>query len=100
MAYRITIYSPDQHILYEGSTPDQTGVGGGTTARLRLAQALARRGHRVTVAGNVPRLHTYQGVTFQPLLEVKHIEADVLILNSTGGTLDRRRVLDLKWQCG
>ena len=41
MKYRVTLYCPDRHVEYDaGRTPDQKG--GGVTARIRLAQALAR----------------------------------------------------------
>ncbi len=41
--YRVVIYCPDRHIVYDGRTPDEIGVGGGITARVRMARALARR---------------------------------------------------------
>lgn len=99
MNYRVAIYCPDQHLVYEGRTPDEGGVGGGVTARIRLAQALARLGHEVRVIANVPRFHTHLGVSYQPLNHAKQIYTDVLILNSTGGALDLRPVLALQVQC-
>jgi len=52
---QIAIYCPDRHFLYDGATPDRTGVGGGLTVRIRIAAALAARGHRVSVICNCAR---------------------------------------------
>lgn len=99
MNYQVTIYCPDRHIIYDARMPERKGVGGGITARLSLAQALANQGSRVTVVANVPRRHTCDGVVYEPLDEVKHLKSDVLILNSTGGALDLSPVLSLKVEC-
>lgn len=99
MNYQVTIFCPDRHIVYDARMPEQKGVGGGITARLRLAQALAGQGSRVTVVANVPHGHTYKGVLYERLDQVERLKSDVLILNSTGGALDLRPVLDLKVEC-
>lgn len=97
----VILYCPDRHLSYDGATAERVGVGGGVTARLRLARALAEQGCRVTVVANVPRREVYRKVSFVPLSEVteiheaRRLEADVLILNSTGGDLDLSPVLDL-----
>ena len=52
---RVAIFCPDRHILYDGRTPDEVGVGGGITARVRMARALARRGHEVHMIVNCPQ---------------------------------------------
>ena len=70
-----------------GRTPEQTGVGGGITARLSLLPALAALGHDVTAYVNCRERVEHQGVTFLPLDEAKSIDADVLIAISTGGAL-------------
>ena len=96
MAYRVLIYCPDQHILYEGSTPDRRGAGGGIVARIRLAQALARRGHEVAIMGRVPRRHVHEGVTYLPLDERDlPAQVDVLVLTSSGGALTLEPARDL-----
>lgn len=92
---RITIYCPDRHLAYNGATPDAKGVGGGITARIRLAAGLARRGHGVTVLCNTPEADTIGGVHYVPLDAVRRIDADLLVLHSTGDKLDLRPVLDL-----
>jgi glycosyltransferase involved in cell wall biosynthesis len=91
----VILYCPDRHLTYEGATAERVGVGGGVTARLRLARALAGEGCRVTVVANVPRREVYREVSFVPLAEARRLEAEVLILNSTGGDLDLSPVLDL-----
>lgn len=91
----VALYCPDRHLSYDGATAERVGVGGGVTARLRLAHALAGQGCQVTVVANVPRREVYRKVSFVPLAEARRLEADVLILNSTGGDLDLAPVLAL-----
>jgi glycosyltransferase involved in cell wall biosynthesis len=88
MGLRVTLYCPDRHIAYDGRTPDERGVGGGITARVRMARALARAGHEVTQVVNCPGRECIDGVEYVPLREGRRIEADVLILNTSGGDLD------------
>lgn len=64
------------------------GVGGGLTARVRLAAALARQGQQVTVVGNCPAERLIEGVWYRPFRDFRGCDADVLILNTTGGQLD------------
>lgn len=86
--YRIVFYCPDKHIQYDGNTPEEDGVGGGITGRVRMASALARRGHEVLMVANCPERTTIAGVKYIPLQEVHSISADVLIVNTSGGGLD------------
>ncbi len=90
---RIVIVSPDRHLIYDGSTPDRTGVGGGVTVRIRVAAALARRGHSVSLIVNCPRRASFHGVRYLPLDQAERVEADVLVLHTTGGALDLRPAL-------
>ena len=94
--YRVTIYSPDRHVSYDGSTTDKVGVGGGITARIRIARSLASFGHEVTVVANTPRDRTFDGVHYIPLDEARRISCDVLVLNTSGGALDLMPLLDLE----
>ena len=84
----VTIYAPDRHIVYDGSTPDTKGVGGGITARIRAAAALARQGHAVTVICNCPVNSVQDGVQYQRLGETTAIAAGVLIAHTSGGDYD------------
>ncbi len=95
---RVTLYCPDHHLSYDGSTPDKQGVGGGVMVRIRLAAALAKLGHQVTMICNCPRAAVFDGVQYLPLAQVaqtRSIDADVLILSSSGGDLDLRPALAL-----
>ncbi|MEK6282028.1 MAG: glycosyltransferase family 4 protein [Acidobacteriota bacterium] len=96
MSYSVTIYCPDTHFVYDAKTPDRVGVGGGVTARLRLAQALADIGNKVTLVANVPRTQTYRGVHYRRLSEVRSIDSDILILNTSGGALDLSGVSEME----
>ena len=91
----MSLYCPDRHVSYDGGTPDRDGVGGGVTARLRLAAALARRGHSVEVVCNCRRTASFDGAVFRPLDSVTRIDADILIMHTTGGALDLRPALAL-----
>jgi glycosyltransferase involved in cell wall biosynthesis len=82
-------------VPYDGSTPDEQGIGGGITARIRLAAGLARRGHEVSVTCNTPRASVVDGVRYIPLAERRSIDSDILILHTTGDKLDLRPVRDL-----
>jgi glycosyltransferase involved in cell wall biosynthesis len=92
---RISIYCPDRHVSYDGATPDLQGIGGGITARVRLAAGLARRGHEVSVTCNTPRASVVDNVRYVPLAERRQIDTDILILHTTGDKLDLRPVRDL-----
>jgi glycosyltransferase involved in cell wall biosynthesis len=92
---QIAIYCPDRHFLYDGTTPDQAGVGGGLTVRIRIAAALARRGHRVSVICNCPREIVHRGVLYRPLDQADRIQADVLVMHSSGGAIDLTPLLSV-----
>lgn len=93
---RVVIYCPDRHIVYDGRTPYQRGVGGGISARVRMARALARAGHRVTMVVNCPERERIDGVEFVPLLPRRRLEGDVLIANTSGGEMSLEPLLDLE----
>jgi glycosyltransferase involved in cell wall biosynthesis len=86
--FRIWIYCPDRHLKYDGTTPDGVGVGGGVTARIRVAEALAALGHEVRMACNCLTETSHAGVTYLPLDAVSKIDADVVVLHTSGGGLD------------
>ncbi len=90
---KVFFFCPDRHLVYEGKTAEETGVGGGVTMRLRIATALARLGHAVTMGCNCVEPHSYRGVQYLPLDRVKCVEAEILIVHTTGGTLDMGSLL-------
>lgn len=92
------IYCPDRHISYGGRTHLEHGVGGGVTSRLRMARALARAGHAVTMVVNCQAREIIDGVSYVPLGEVRRLEADVLVFNTSGGQLDLTPALELECQ--
>jgi glycosyltransferase involved in cell wall biosynthesis len=83
----VTIYCPDRHIEYSGTTPETVGVGGGVTARIHLARALARRGHEVTAIVNCRREEVVDGARFLPLDSVDRLDGDVVVVNTSGDKL-------------
>jgi len=96
VAYKIVIYCPDRHILYDGRTPEEVGVGGGITARVRMAHALQRMGHAVSMVVNCRKPIEFRGVEYIPLTQATRLEGDVVILNTSGGDLDISPSFDLK----
>ena len=84
----IAFYSPDRHIVYDGSTPGAIGVGGGITFRIRIAAALAELGHDVQVICNCPETRVWNKVLYRRLDEVNEIDTDLLVAHSSGGGLD------------
>jgi hypothetical protein len=95
---QIVIYCPDRHFVYDGTTPDQAGVGGGLTARVRIAAALAKRGNRVSVICNCSRETIHRGVLYRPLESIKSIETDALVMHSSGGACDLSELLSIPVQ--
>lgn len=86
--YKIAFYCPDSHIEYNVHTLDRTGVGGGITARIRTAHALARIGHQVTAFVNCPREETIQGVRYVHYSNLKNLETEIFIVTTSGAGLD------------
>lgn len=88
MRYRVAIYCPDQHLRYNIHTLDDHGVGGGVTARIRVAHALAAQGHDVTVFNNCPSNQTIEGVRYVHYEQTGRIETDIFIASTSGDALD------------
>jgi glycosyltransferase involved in cell wall biosynthesis len=100
MKYRIAIYCPDQHIKYDIHTLNQSGVGGGITARIRLAHAFAENGHQVSLFVNCPFDGMIQNVRYQNVNSVQGIETDVFIVSTSSGNLDISKLSGLSINAG
>lgn len=88
MKYKVLFYCPDRHISYDIRSLENTGVGGGATARVRIAHALARRGHQVTLYINCPRERTLAGVLYRHFSHFDGEAADIFIATTSGGGMD------------
>jgi glycosyltransferase involved in cell wall biosynthesis len=88
MSYKTVFYCPDKHIQYNLTTLDSVGVGGGVTARVRAAHALARRGHQVQLFVNCPEEGYLSGVEYLHFSSVKTIRPDIFIATTSGDGLD------------
>ena len=88
MPYKITIYCPDNHISYNLNTLDKIGVGGGITTRIRVAHALARRGHEVQLFINCPVEGCTLGVNYFHCSQIRKVESDIFIASTSGDKLD------------
>jgi len=96
--YKVVLFSPDRHVTYDGATPDERGIGGGITARVRLLRALAALGHEVTAYVNCEHPGIYDGVRYLHFSTAESIDADVFITITTGGDLDLRPVCSIPVQ--
>jgi glycosyltransferase involved in cell wall biosynthesis len=92
MTYKILLYCPDNHITYNLHTLDHIGVGGGITARLRMAHALANLGHKVTVFINCPQEEIIQGVSYHHYSHLEDSQTDIAIFSSSGGELNFKKI--------
>lgn len=97
MTYRVAIFCPDQHIPYDGTTPEEHGIGGGITARVRMGRALASQGHQVKMLVNCPARSEHDGVEYIPLSESPGPAPEVLIVTTSGGAYDVSAARDLDW---
>ncbi len=85
---RIAFYCPDTHLTYDLRALDERGVGGGVTSRIRLAHALANRGHRVTAYVNCPEESVIEGVEYRHFTRLNQLETDIFIASTSGGAYD------------
>lgn len=88
MSFSVLIFCPDRHIVYDGRTPDEVGVGGGITARVRMGRALARQGHSVIHVGLCPEPAMIDDVEYIPLDSFESAAVDVAVLTTSGDALD------------
>jgi len=96
MKNKISIYSPDKHISYGLSTLDEVGVGGGITARIRMAHALEECGHDVSLYVNCPESGVIEGVQYRHCDLLKQVDADVFIATTSGGGLDLSNLSEIE----
>jgi len=94
MSYKIAFYCPDKHILYDLRTLDHVGVGGGVTARVRVAHALARRGHPVQLFVNCPEEGILSGVNYYHFSGLGTLKTDIFIATTSGDGLDLSSITD------
>lgn len=98
--FKVLIYCPDRHIMYDDRTPEEVGVGGGITARIRMSRALARRGHKVVHVGNVSFEEASSNVKYVPLDRFSGGTFDIAVLTTSGDQLDLSPGLDLDLDTG
>ena len=80
----VDFYCADAHIAYDERRLDEHGVGGGITTRIRLAHALAARGHRVQAWVNCVQPGWQGGVHYRHFSEARALDADVVLFGSSG----------------
>jgi glycosyltransferase involved in cell wall biosynthesis len=69
----------DSSTQYDGTSLEQKPLGGTESSVVRLAQALARRGHDVTVYSKCQREIVHQGVRWRPLAEPPPERCDLYV---------------------
>lgn len=95
MEYSVTFFCPDSHLTYDLKTVEEKGVGGGVTARIRLAHAFADLGHKVTIYNNCPGRQIIQNVQYLPVDLASQIESDVFIAGTSGDGLDLSGLVEI-----
>ncbi|MFQ5953887.1 MAG: glycosyltransferase [Kiloniellales bacterium] len=75
------IVMADDGIRFDGTTPERAALGGAETAFVALAEALARRGHRVEARNNCLAELDHNGVSWAPLARGLPERADLYIAN-------------------
>ena len=80
----VDFYCADAHIAYDQHRLDEQGVGGGITTRIRLAHALAARGHRVQAWVNCVQPGWQGGVHYRHFSDARALRADVVLYGSSG----------------
>src|SRR5260221_3308980 len=83
------IVMADDGIAFDGKLAESAPMGGAEAAFVGLAEALARRGHQLTVYNNCATPVTHHGVAWRPLAGGTPQAADLYIANR-GDKLLRR----------
>ncbi len=86
--YSVCIYCPDSHLVYDITSLEKHGVGGGVTSRIRIAHELARQGNQVTLYNNCPKEGNLRGVTYRHHTKFDLVKTDIFIASSSGGNFD------------
>ncbi|MFC2028847.1 glycosyltransferase family 4 protein [Chloroflexota bacterium] len=92
MIYSIVFYCPDVHLEADKNTIDSIGIGGGITARLRVAHALAQIGHNVSLYVNSSKEKVIDGVQYKHFSSIEKVDTDVFIAASSGGAIDLKSI--------
>jgi hypothetical protein len=71
----------DRDLAYDGSWPEERAPDDAALALVRLAEALASRGHRVTAYTRGTKSISARGVAWEPLSKGLPTEADLFIAN-------------------
>ena len=95
MRYRVTFYCPDTHLTYNLNTLNKQGIGGGVTARIRMAHALGELGHIVTIYNSCSNIQNIDNVDYIPFDRAKRIETDIFIASTSGDGLDLSRLNEI-----
>src|SRR5689334_17960492 len=76
-----SVVMADDGVAFDGATAENEPLGGAETAFAALAQALARRGHRVEVRNRCRTALRHQGVHWRPLSDGVPAGCDLYIGN-------------------
>lgn len=79
----------DDGIAFDGRTPERAPLGGAEAAFLALAEAFARRGHRVMVRNRCAVPLSYKGVDWAPLTGSMPEACDLYIANRSHHLIGR-----------
>ncbi len=83
------IVMADDGIAFDGRTPEKGPLGGAETAFVSLAEAFARRGHKITAFSRCAAPLDHNGVAWRPVDGPMPEEADLYIAHRGDKLLDR-----------
>lgn len=79
----------DNGLPFDGRAPDLFPIGGAEGAVVSLAEALAARGHHVTVLNRCAEPLLHHGVQWAPLGDRRAPPSDLFVINRDPGLLER-----------
>ena len=79
----------DDSIIFDGQSLERGPLGGAESAFISMAEALAKRGHKVSVRNNCLGSVDHNGVSWRPLGSVWPEDADVYVANRSPWLLNK-----------
>jgi glycosyltransferase involved in cell wall biosynthesis len=79
----------DDGIKFDGLSPERGPLGGAESAFIFMLEALAKRGHRISVRNNCGEAMMHKGVSWKPLYEKWPDDVDVYVANRGWKVLDK-----------
>lgn len=79
----------DDSIVFDGKSMERGPLGGAESAFISMCEALAKRGHRVTVHNKCAENMDYKGISWRNLKDAWPKDADVYVANRGAHLIDK-----------